>query len=421
LPKITESRNPFLTGVDVLDFTQVLSGPYCTQLLADLGARVTKVEPRFGDSTRQWGPPFQGGQSAYFLSLNRNKRSLAIDLSKGGSARQVALHLASRSQVLVENFRPGVMKKLGLGYESVTKVNPRIIYCSISGYGQYGPLSHKPGYDIAAFAASGIMSITGEERGEPVKVGVPVADIGAGILAALSIVSCLYRNAVVKIPRSVHLDVSMHDAMVSWLTFQAGYYFATGRNPKRLGSAHPILVPYQAFKARDRHFVLAVGNDSIWQRACESMGSNLWKDRRFSTVSARTRNRKILIPSVEKILAKKTASQWLRIFEEAGVPSSPISTVGEALNSSHSKARKLVKKIRLQNGEILQSISLPVAFNPIILVNYEPPPGLGEHTFKILSELGYSRRKINKLFASNAVFNFSKSKKPAVRKNETLF
>ncbi len=208
-----------LPDIRILDFTQVLSGPFCTQLLADLGADVIKVEPPRGDDTRNWGPPFLGKESAYFLSLNRNKRSIVIDLQRGNKGRKILEKIVKSSDVLAENFRPGVMAKLGLDYARIKKINPRIIYCSISGYGQNGPLSHKPGYDIAAFAASGIMSFTGEENGKPVKPGVPIADIGAGMFAAFAITSALYRRE--KSREGCYIDISMFDSMISWLTFQA--------------------------------------------------------------------------------------------------------------------------------------------------------------------------------------------------------
>jgi crotonobetainyl-CoA:carnitine CoA-transferase CaiB-like acyl-CoA transferase len=388
----------FLHGTRVLDFTQVLSGPFCTQMLADLGANVIKIEPPYGDTTREWGPPFIDGESAYFLSLNRNKKSIALDLSNKPKATKIALKMARECDVLVENFRPGVMASLGLGYERIKRINPKIVYCSVSGYGQTGPLSHKPGYDIAAFAASGIMSITGEESGGPVKVGVPVADIGAGMFAAYGISSALLGIRNQPGSRGVHLDIGMYDSMISWLTFQAGYFFATGKNPKRLGSAHPLLVPYQAFKAKDRYFILAVGSDSIWKRACQSMGmEQLASDRRFATVSSRIAHRNELVSLLQKIFERKSSTHWLDLFDKAGVPSSPISTVEEALESSHTRFRKLIQNLKQPTGTRVKSIVTPVSLadrKPIRKDN-QAPPLLGEHTVEILSSFGYTKHQIS--------------------------
>ncbi len=381
-----------------MDFSQILSGPYCTQLLGDLGADIYKVEPLYGDGTRKWGPPFIKGESAYFLSINRNKKSIAMDLTKRPEATSIALRMASKCDVLIENFRPGVMSKLGLDYDVVRKHNSRIVYCSLSGYGQSGPLSHKPGYDIAAFAASGIMSITGEEGGTPVKVGVPVADIGSGMFSALAITSALLGIRTKPNSKGVYLDISMYDSMISWLTFQAGYYFATGKNPKPLGSAHPLLVPYQAFRANDRYFILAVGSDALWTRACEAIKrKDLASAKKFATVSSRISNRKILISTLERIFAEKSASHWLKLFDKAGVPSSPISTVGEALQSNHTQFRHIVENVNHTSAKAIKSIRSPITLmnGKKIRSDDSAPPLLGEHTVEILSSFNYSDRDID--------------------------
>jgi crotonobetainyl-CoA:carnitine CoA-transferase CaiB-like acyl-CoA transferase len=402
-----------LSKIRILDFTEVLSGPYCTQILADLGAEVIKIEPPWGDGTRKWGPPFLSGDSSYYLSLNRNKKSVVIDLSFGNEkGRSVALRLAKVCDVLIESFRPGVMKKLGLDYEHVRKVNPRIIYCSISGYGQSGPLSHKPGYDITAYAASGIMSITGEERGGPIKTGVPIADLGAGTSAALSICIALFQRERKKIGTCI--DVSLYETMISWLTFQAGYYFSTAINPKRFGSAHPLLVPYQAFKAKDRYFILAVGNDSIWRRACEAMKLDwLARSKRFATSKDRVENRKALITILATIFRKRKASYWLDLFDKAGVPSNAINTVSEALESKHTKARKLVLKIERDSGKSVRTLASPFRF-----IDYGNsrqknlfPPRLGENTIEVLRDFGFSSREISNLLEEKVVVSANKPNK----------
>ncbi len=378
-----------------MDFSQVLTGPYCTQLLADMGADVIKVEPPGGDSTRKWGPPIQGTDSSYFLSLNRNKRSIALDLSERNGV-EIANALVKRSDVIVENFRPGVMAKFGLSYREVKKINPSVIYCSISGYGQTGPLKHKPGYDIAAFAASGIMSITGEEKGGPVKTGVPIADIGGGLFAALAIAASLFHRKQTQI--GCYIDIGLYDSMISWLTFQAGLYFATGENPKRMGSAHPLLVPYQAFRAKDRFFILAVGSDSLWKRACNAMATrSLADDGRFSTVSGRSENREELLAILQHKFSRKPAAFWLSKFEKVGVPCSPISTVEEALESLHTKKREMVLSMKHKSAGDVKSIASPIHMHPS-RGKYElaakAPPILGEDAESILRNLGYSSAKI---------------------------
>ncbi len=388
-----------------MDLSQVLSGPYCTQILGDLGAEVIKVEPPGGDGTRKWGPPFLKGESAYFLSVNRNKKSIVVDLKKGKIAREIIRKIAKDVDVFVENFRPGVVRELGVSYRTIRKLNPKIVYCSISGYGQTGPLSQKPGYDIAAYAASGIMSITGVQGSAPVKTGVPVADLGAGMFAALAISACLFdREGTGK---GSYIDISLYDSMISWLTFQAGIYFATRRNPVPLGSAHPIIAPYQAFKAKDRFFVLAVGNDNLWVKACSAMNlPKLIHDPRFSTNSKRINRRKQLAMILEKVLSKRTAKFWLGKFEQAGVPCSPINTVGEALNSEHTAARSLIIRLKHRKAGYIGTIASPMKISATFSGTQsspQPPPMLGEHTQSVLGDFGYRKEEITRLFEEKVV------------------
>jgi crotonobetainyl-CoA:carnitine CoA-transferase CaiB-like acyl-CoA transferase len=393
-----------LSGIKVLDFTEVLSGPYCTQILADLGAEVIKLEPPWGDGSREWGP-FVEGKSAYFLSLNRNKKSVAVDLSnRNGKGRQVILQLARQCDVLVESFRPGVMSRLGLGYDDIKRVNPSIIYCSISGYGQSGPLSHKPAYDLAAFAASGVMSITGEEHGTPVKVGVPVADLGGAMSAALAILLALYDREKKNI--GAHIDISLYDTMISWLSFQAAYFFATGKNPKRLGSAHPLLVPYQAFRAKDRFFILAVGNDAMWERACNAMKlEELSQDRRFATSGQRVKHRKKLIEILTRKFQSKNAAYWLRLFEQTGVPCDSVNTVKEALESKHTKERKLILKIARDSRGFINTLASPIYSGLFESPERKNsfPPDLGEHSVSVLKEFGFEKSEIRTLLQEKIV------------------
>jgi len=398
-------KNGPLSGTKVLDLSQVLTGPYCTQILGDLGADVIKVEPPGGDGTRKWGPPFIGGESAYFLSVNRNKRSIVIDLKAGNDARRILRRIAKKADVMIENFRPGVASELGIPYRLMKRINPRLIYCSISGYGQTGPLKHKPGYDIAAFAASGIMSITGEKNSSPMKVGVPVADIGAGMFAAIGIVSSLYERQNMN-GMGRYIDISMFDSMLSWLTFQAGSYFATGENPIPLGSAHPIIAPYQAFKAKDRFFILAIGNDNQWKRACQAIDSeDLAKDGRFETNSKRRTNREDLVHILEKRLSKQKADYWLRKFEFAGVPCSPINSVSEALESPQARARKMVLKLHHPTAGDFRSISSPIDFTGFRSSEKDnlPPPTIGQQSRSILREFDYTASDIEDLFERKIV------------------
>ena len=266
------SNDAPLSDITVLDFTRVLSGPYCTMLLADMGARVIKIEqPRRGDDTRAWGPPFVSGESSYFLSINRNKESLTLDL-KSPSAKPILDALLERADVVVENFRPGTMKRLGLSYDTLTKAHPRLIYCSVSGFGQTGPRSAEPGYDAVIQGEAGLMSITGAADGPPYRLGVAIADIVSGMFAAQGVAFALLARA--RTGRGQRVDVGMLDATAALLTYQAGIYFATGTTPGRMGNRHPTIVPYETFEASDGDFVVAVGNDEQWRRFSEILSYN---------------------------------------------------------------------------------------------------------------------------------------------------
>src|SRR6202790_1146007 len=298
-----------LAGVRVLALSRILSGPFATMIFADLGADVIKLEnPRTGDDTREWAPPYQGDQSAYFLSVNRNKRGVAVDL-KTEQGREIALRLAERADVVVENFRPGTAGRLGLGYDALTARNPGLIYASISGFGQTGPYASEPGYDAIAQALGGLMSVTGETDGEPVRVGNSAADLAAAMWAAVGILSALHaRN---RTGRGDWIDVSLLDGQIAWLTYLAGGYFATGEVPRRYGSAHPSIVPYQALRTADGHLMVAVGNDTLWQRFAPLIGMpELVDDPRFATNPDRVVNRAALIPLVEAALATRGSAEW---------------------------------------------------------------------------------------------------------------
>ncbi|MDG6905467.1 MAG: CoA transferase [Nitrososphaerota archaeon] len=386
-----------LDGVRILDLSRVMAGPYATMLLGDYGAEVIKVEePEKGDETRYWYPPRIDGESAYFLSANRNKRSIALDL-KSKEGLEIFHKLVARSDVVIQNFRPGVPEKLKIDYESVSKINPKIIYCSISGFGQTGPYRDLPGYDLIVFAIGGIMSFTGEPGGQPVRVNVPLADLGAGLYSVTAILAALrYRDLH---GRGQSIDVSMHDVQVSFLTHQAMNYFATGKNPEKSGSMHPNLAPYQAFRASDGFFVLAVGNDKLWKDFCSEIGNpSLATDPKFKTNPDRMKNKKELLSILGELFATMPAQHWIGIARKAGVPAGPISQVSEVVSDPHVLYRKMVTEIENpRTGKKLKQLGTPVKFSEAQTSIRRAPPGHGEHTREILSEIGYGRQEVEDL------------------------
>ncbi|HZW55386.1 MAG TPA: CoA transferase [Nitrososphaerales archaeon] len=387
---------PALEGIKIVDLTEYLSGPYCTMMLADLGADVIKIEePGRGDGSRQWGPPFLGGESAYFLSVNRNKRSLALNL-KSEQGREVLTKLVSESDVLIENFRPGIAETLGIDYEELRKTNPGLIYCSISGFGQEGPYRNRPSYDIVGQAMSGLMSITGEKDGGPVKVGIAIADICAGMFATIGILAALTARNTTGVGQRI--DISLLDGLVSWLSHQAGYYFATAKNPERLGTAHPTIAPYQAFRASDGfYFVLAVGNDSIWARFCNAVGIDaLASDSRFVKNSDRVKNREQLVSMLENLFSKKTRAEWLEIINAGGVPCAPILTLSQVFQDPQVLFRQMVEEVSHMKAGKIRVVASPVKMSDSPFSVRFPPPLLGESTEEILSSLGYSTEQIKK-------------------------
>jgi formyl-CoA transferase/CoA:oxalate CoA-transferase len=371
-------------------------------MLADLGADVVKVEaPGVGDESRSWGPPFVNGESAYFLSVNRNKKSVALDL-KSPEGRGVLHRLVKDADVFIENFRPGTAARLGAGYATLKKLNPRLVYCSISGFGQTGPRRDMPGYDIIALALSGMMSITGEEGRPPVKMGVPVSDIGAGMFAAFAIAASLFKR--LKTGGGEYIDVSLLEGQLSWLTHQAGSYFATGEVPKRTGSAHSSIAPYQAFKASDFYFIVAVGNDAQWQSFCSALSlPGLLSDPRFATNSQRVRNRELLEAHLTGIFSKGTASHWIRLLNEAGVPSAPISSVDEALSDPQVAARRMLMEIDHPKSGRIKQLGIPYRLSGYRFSIRSAPPLLGQHTDEVLRSIGYSAEERASLRAAGVV------------------
>ncbi|MEM0118505.1 MAG: CoA transferase [Conexivisphaerales archaeon] len=396
------NNSSFLSNVKVLDFSRALAGPFCTMMLSDMGADIIKVEPPpKGDEARLWGPPFVNGESAYFLSINRGKKSIVVDLTKD-QGKEIVKKLVQKSDVIVENFRPGTTSKLGIDYETVSKLNPKIVYCSISGFGQTGPYRGLPGYDIIAFALSGMMSITGEEGRPPVKVGVPVADIGAGMYAAFAIVSALFRRERLGIGE--YIDVSLLEGQISWLTYQAESFFLTGQEPKRLGSAHMTIAPYQAFKAKDGYFIVAAGNDEHWRRLCDALSAeHLKQDTRFATNPDRVRNREELEKLLNEIFEKDNADSWIEKISANGVPCCRINSLSAVFSDEHVRQRNVVREVEHPRAGRIKVVGMPYRFKNYQQEKVAPPPTLGEDTFTILKSLGYSDKEIQALYGNGTV------------------
>jgi len=374
-----------LAGIKVIEFCQVLAGPFCGCLLADMGADVIKVEPPDGDLMRAW-PPLMDGYSQYFASVNRNKRSVALDL-KDAAGRDAARQLALSADVVIENFRPGVMAKFGLDHATLARDKPALVYCSVSAFGQSGPRATEGGFDMTLQAMSGVMSVTGEADGRPVKCGIPVADFTAGLYAAFAVVSALHKAKHAGV--GDHLDVSMLGAMLGIANLQTSEYFGTGRDPVRLGSAHPMNAPYAAFRCRDGYFALAAGTDKLWRAACEGIARlDLMQDARFASPSLRAQNQAALGELLELEFAKYDAAELLKIFNGRGVPCAPINSYSQVLADPQVRHMQWIEDITLPNGVATKTIVSPQRVSGERLGVYRAPPALGEHTAEVLSEIG---------------------------------
>jgi len=391
-----------LNGIRVLDLSRVLAGPYCTMVLGDLGAEVIKVEPPEGDETRGWGPPFAGGESAYYLCVNRNKRGMVINL-KTDEGLEIMRGLVRQSDVLVENFRPGTLARFALDFESAAALNPHLIYCSITGFGQTGPLRDRPGYDFMIQAMGGLMSITGEPAGEPMKVGVAVADLFAGQNAVIAILAAL--QARTQTGKGQHLDIALFDSQLGMLANVASNYLISDNLPKRHGNAHANIVPYQSFQASDGWFVLAVGNDKQFARLCEVIGKlELVDDTRFGLNSQRVKNRDELIAILKPIFATRSASEWLTALEAAEIPCGPINTFDQVFAGPQVQAREMLIEMEHPTIGKLPLVGSPLKFSETQVDYKLPPPRLGEHTEEVLKELlGYSGNQIAELKSCKAV------------------
>lgn len=377
-------RKP-LDGVKVVDFTRVLSGPYCTMLLADMGADVVKVErPETGDDGRALGPPFLAGESAYFLSVNRNKRSVTIDL-KNTQGVAVLRRLLTVADVVVENFRPGTMASLGLGHEAVRDLNPRIVFCSISGYGQTGPNACLPGYDLIIQGEGGAMSLTGDPEGPPYRLGASQADIISGMMAFQGILLALLARE--QTGRGQYIDISMLDCQVSLLAYHAGIYFATGTNPTRRGNRHPTVAPYGTYPCQDGHLTLACGNDAMWRDFCRAIERTAWmEDERFRTNADRVHHRDTIDALIATLFQTHTCREWVATLRTHGVPCGPIRTVAEVCEDPHVHARAMVVSLDHATVGPMQVTGIPIKLSDTPGAIHAPPPLLGEHTTHVLHE-----------------------------------
>ena len=398
--------SPLLKKMRILDFTRVLSGPFATMMLADLGAEVIKVEPPNGDESRSWPPLHKNGESAYFMALNRNKQSLAVNL-KEDRAKALVLKLAAETDVVVENFTPGVAAKLGIDYENIYKVNPGVIYCAISGFGQDGPYRDKKAYDPIIQGMTGLMSITGERDGSPVKIGIPITDLISASHAVNAILAAYIHR--LETGDGQYIDVSLYDGVISWLTIMAMDYFTSGRPPERWGLDHIHRVPARAFMASDDRWVqVAATNDVMYSKFCQLLGlEQLIDDPRFVTNNDRVQHRQEIMPLFEEKMKEKPSQEWLQLFEEAGIPCGPILDLGEVFAAPHVKARDM--KFSMSHpieGEIPQ-LGFPYKFSKASPSARLRPPLLGEHTEAILNrQLGLSDEEIKKLIAENVVVIF---------------
>jgi crotonobetainyl-CoA:carnitine CoA-transferase CaiB-like acyl-CoA transferase len=383
-----EDRPLPLEGIRVVDFSRVLAGPLCTMILGDLGADVVKVErPGSGDDTRAWGPPFLDEDAAYFLSLNRNKRSIAVDLQTD-EGRGLARALATRADVVIENFRPGLMNQFGLSHETLSEDNPGLVFCSLTAFGE-GESESRPGYDIIVQALSGLMSMTGEPGSRPVKVGVALLDVIAGLYAAIGIQAALVERAETGHGRRI--SVSLFDASVAALVNQAANYLVGGVVPVPMGNAHPNIVPYQLFESADRPFILAAGNDRLFQRTCKVLGrEELARDPRFATNEARVRNRGELVPLLGELFSGRTADEWLGALEREGVPCAPVRKLDEVFASPEGAAT--VQEVYDPVRGSVRLVADPIRISGKLLPVRLPPPRLGEHTAALLEEIGWAKK-----------------------------
>jgi len=395
------AANP-LEGIKVLDVTRILSGPYCTMMLGDLGADVIKIEaPGGSDETRKWGPPYLEGESAYYLSANRNKKGLTLNL-KSEEGKSIFLQMVRDADIVVQNFRVGTMEKLGLGYQDLVKENPRIIYCSISGFGQTGRYKSLPGFDHLIQAMSGLMSITGEPDGEPMKLGIPISDLLASLYSVIGILSALQtRNQT---GEGQEIDISLLDSQISMLANVASNYLSSGKRPGRYGNQHPNIVPYQVFNASDGKMVVTIGTDQQFKKLCNILDDPaLASDPRFINNTQRLANREELIETIDTLFAKKSTYEWFELMQEAGVPCGPINSIDQIFEDPIVLEREMLCEMPHPTIGTFKYVGSPLKFSKTQVEYKQPPPLVGEHTSQILNELGFTEKDIKELIEKKII------------------
>ena len=391
-----------LTGFTVLDLTRVLSGPYCTMVLGDLGARIIKVEqPGKGDDTRAWGPPFLGEESAYFLSINRNKESVTLDY-KPAAGRKVLAELIAKADVLVENFRPGTLERAGFGWDAVHQEFPRLVYASIAGYGQTGPRKDEAGYDAVMQAEGGLMSVTGDADRPGYRLGVAITDMVAGLYCSQGVTAALLARE--RSGEGQRVDIGMLDTTAALLTYQAANWFATGQTPQRRGNRHATIAPYETFTTADGEIVVAVGNDDLWKRFCPAVGlPELAANPRFATNRDRMANYDDMRPPIDRVFRTATNAEWIARLNAAGVANGEVRDIGQMLNDPQLAAREMVQTMMHPTVGAIRVVGAPIKLSATPASLRTPPPVLGQHTDAVLAELGYAAGEIAALRANRVV------------------
>ena len=399
-----------LAGIKVVDLSRILAGPWASQMLADMGAEVIKVErPKKGDDTRHWGPPFiksaknnEPAQAAYYHSANRNKKSIAIDITTV-EGQEVIKDMIAKADVLIENYKVGGLKKYGLSYQEAQLINPKLVYCSITGFGQQGPYAHKAGYDAMIQGEGGLMSLTGEPEGDPMKVGVAVVDIMTGLYSANAILAALFARGHTS--QGQHIDIALLDVQVATLANQGMNYLATNENPTRLGNGHPNIVPYQTFATNDGSLILAIGNDHQFEKFCHAANcESLAIDPYYVTNAERVKNRANLIPILAQIIAKKTTSYWVNTLEAIAVPCGPVNTLKQVFNHPQIQHRQLLKQVPDQDGNMINTVASPINLSDTPLQYKHAAPNIGEHSQQVLENfLHYDKDKTRKLMQAGII------------------